>query len=185
MFYSDDEGACWSEAPQRLYPEPDNQSGFQEPGVVELSDGAVMQWCRTDCGCQYKAFSRNGGLSWSPVVPARSFPARSRHCPSSAVPTTVTFMPFGTIIIRTGGSIFWSRACSGLPGYRPQPGRWTNLARTPDSRKRPRQRICLHRHVVPGPFAAAGLLLRQRRQRRQHAAGFLHSENHPPSMDGK
>jgi hypothetical protein len=75
MFYSDDEGACWSEAPQRLYPEPDNQSGFQEPGVVELSDGAVMQWCRTDCGCQYKAFSRNGGLSWSPVVPAPEFPS--------------------------------------------------------------------------------------------------------------
>jgi predicted neuraminidase len=37
----------------------------QEPGVVELSDGSLMMWCRTNGGYMYKSFSEDDGSSWS------------------------------------------------------------------------------------------------------------------------
>jgi len=40
---------------------------------VELEDGKVMQWARTDLGCQYKAFSCDGGMTWSDIRPAPEF----------------------------------------------------------------------------------------------------------------
>ncbi len=71
MFYlSDDNGRSWREsedwwaAPRRC------ASGLQEPGVVELDDGRLWAWCRTDLGCQYQMFSRNGGDRWT--IPAKS-----------------------------------------------------------------------------------------------------------------
>ncbi len=37
----------------------------QEPGVVELRDGRLMMFCRTDAGSQFVAWSVDGGVSWS------------------------------------------------------------------------------------------------------------------------
>ncbi len=37
----------------------------QEPGVVELSDGRVFMWCRTNGGYAYHAGSGDGGETWS------------------------------------------------------------------------------------------------------------------------
>lgn len=75
FYYSDDDGATWSQAPGSLFPAPDNRNGLQEPGVVELVDGRLMAFCRTDRGCQYKAFSADGGENWSKAVPAPEFPS--------------------------------------------------------------------------------------------------------------
>ena len=76
VFYSDDNGENWHEAPDWILPAVSNSSaGFQEPGVVELEDGRVMLWARTDLGCQYKAFSYDGGLNWSDLIPAPEFPS--------------------------------------------------------------------------------------------------------------
>ncbi len=36
----------------------------QEPGVVELSDGRVLMWARSDGGCAYAAISSDGGETW-------------------------------------------------------------------------------------------------------------------------
>ena len=75
FYYSDDAGATWREAPEWILPPQSAQTGLQEPGVVELSDGRLMAWMRTDQGCQYKAFSVDGGLHWSSAIPAPEFPS--------------------------------------------------------------------------------------------------------------
>src|SRR6185295_11138474 len=59
---------------------PENsRTGLQEPGIVELQDGRLMMFARTDLGCQYRSFSKDGGVTWtapeesdikSPVSPA-------------------------------------------------------------------------------------------------------------------
>jgi len=75
FFLSDDGGATWREASQCCYPPQGLTSGLREPGVVELADGRLMAWFRTNGGCQYKAFSPDSGESWSAPEPAREFPS--------------------------------------------------------------------------------------------------------------
>lgn len=69
--YSDDGGKTW------VYPK-DWTQGFnaqgerivtQEPGVVELKDGRVLLFIRTDAGEQYKSYSSDKGASWSVFEP--------------------------------------------------------------------------------------------------------------------
>lgn len=71
MFYSDDDGATWREAPGSCFVTlPHSATGLQESGAVELAGGIVWQWMRTDMGCQYESFSADGGETWT--VPAPS-----------------------------------------------------------------------------------------------------------------
>ncbi len=49
-YYSDDYGKSWLASNQ--VPNPDNIV-LQEPGIVELEDGKVMLFCRTDTGLLY------------------------------------------------------------------------------------------------------------------------------------
>lgn len=44
---------------------PNSGTGLQETGALELGDGTVWAWARTDLGGQYEFFSRDGGRSWS------------------------------------------------------------------------------------------------------------------------
>ena len=73
FFISDDNGASWHTAKDYIYPVPRMSRGFMEPGVVELSDNQVMCFIRTAAGCQYKAFSHDGGESWTTAIPAPEF----------------------------------------------------------------------------------------------------------------
>ncbi len=75
FFLSDDGGATWREASQCCYGPQGLSSGLREPGVVELADGRLMAWFRTNGGCQYKAFSGDGGETWSTPQPAPEFPS--------------------------------------------------------------------------------------------------------------
>ena len=60
---------------------------LQEPGAVELKDGRVMLFIRTDQGCQYLAFSKDGGETWSKPQPSQLFspksPASIKRIPST------------------------------------------------------------------------------------------------------
>lgn len=76
---SDDEGTTWREAEDWWALPARTQTGLQEPGVVELADGRVFSWMRTDQGAQFGCYSTDGGRSWpspektslaSPVSPA-------------------------------------------------------------------------------------------------------------------
>lgn len=70
FFLSDDAGATWREAPQRLKIDDAISSGLQEPGVIERSDGTLYGWARTTDGWQWEFTSADGGETWSP--PRRS-----------------------------------------------------------------------------------------------------------------
>jgi Neuraminidase (sialidase) len=72
FFLSDDDGYTWREAKgcAALYV-PHSDSGLQEPGVLELHNGVLWAWARTDLGRQYEMFSIDGGETWSLPVPSR------------------------------------------------------------------------------------------------------------------
>jgi sialidase-1 len=61
---SDDAGASWRECDSWWALPVESGSGLQEPGVVELPDGRIKSWARTDTGYQWGTESRNGGLTW-------------------------------------------------------------------------------------------------------------------------
>lgn len=69
-FYSDDDGETWTRSLDILEGPEDSISGLQEPGVIELKDGRVMMWMRTDQGCQYQSFSEDEGQTWSKACPS-------------------------------------------------------------------------------------------------------------------
>ncbi len=69
-FYSDDEGQTWREADTWWAMPVRSASGLQEPGVVELANGQLFGWARTDQGAQYGFTSTDAGKSWSPPSPA-------------------------------------------------------------------------------------------------------------------
>lgn len=81
-YYSDDEGATWKEADTWWALSEVTRTGLQEPGVVELADGSIFSWARTDQGCQYGMRSRDGGVTWSAPEPLA---LRSPAAPASVV----------------------------------------------------------------------------------------------------
>lgn len=64
-YLSDDEGITWREADGWWAAPEACASGLQEPGVVELVDGALFGWARTSLGAQYGFRSADGGRTWS------------------------------------------------------------------------------------------------------------------------
>ena len=73
FFISDDNGSSWRLSKDYIYPVSGLLRGLMEPGVIELSSGAVMCFIRTASGCQYKAFSYDGGDTWTQAIPAAEF----------------------------------------------------------------------------------------------------------------
>ena len=86
-YYSDDDAATWREASTWWALPERSGTGLQEPGVVELGNGTLFGWARTDRGAQYGFTSADGGLSWS--VPFRTklespaSPASIKRLPNS------------------------------------------------------------------------------------------------------
>lgn len=81
-YYSDDEGTTWTEAKTWWTLPAASQTGLQEPGVVQLADGTLLSWARTDQGCQYGFFSRDNGDTWTAPAPLT---LRSPAAPASIV----------------------------------------------------------------------------------------------------
>lgn len=69
-FLSDNEGRHWRPSRSILEAPAESASGLQEPGVVELADGRLYMWMRTDLGWQYESFSEDGGDTWSRAQPS-------------------------------------------------------------------------------------------------------------------
>ncbi len=84
--FSDDGGATWS-CSKALEAPKESGSGLQEPGIIQLPDGTVMLWARTDLGSQYIAFSKDGGCTWSQSEPSDLLsplsPASIKRIPST------------------------------------------------------------------------------------------------------
>jgi hypothetical protein len=66
---SDDSGKTWRMSETLLDAPAEIGSGLQEPLVLELNDGRVLMLIRTNAGMQYRSFSTDGGVTWSPVEP--------------------------------------------------------------------------------------------------------------------
>lgn len=69
--YSDDDGESWNESRPCFASSRGNTAGLQEPGVLELKDGTLYGWARTDKGFQYEMYSHDQGENWSDPVPSR------------------------------------------------------------------------------------------------------------------
>lgn len=69
VYYSDDDGKTWKPSRTIIDLGPGHHSGAQEPGVVELKDGRVMLWVRTDGGHPYQCYSSDEGETWSTPTP--------------------------------------------------------------------------------------------------------------------
>lgn len=87
-FLSDDAGATWREAKSEWKSPVPSESGLQEPGAVELADGSLYSWARSDIGHQFEFRSTDGGETWSPpgASPLKSplSPASIKRLPGSA-----------------------------------------------------------------------------------------------------
>jgi len=66
-YYSDDNGKTWRSSKEA--PNPD-QVTIQEPGIVELKDGSILMFIRTDEGVQYISHSMDKGETWGAISPS-------------------------------------------------------------------------------------------------------------------
>ena len=67
---SDDGGRTWAAgAMSEVFDAAGERVVSQEPGVIELKDGRVMMWTRTNGGAQYAGYSSDGGVTWSAFKP--------------------------------------------------------------------------------------------------------------------
>ncbi len=88
-YLSDDGGRSWrrSRDARKGYNADGKRVTTQEPGVVELKDGRVMMFIRTDGGCQYVSYSADGGDTWSPPtasdIKSPLSPASIKRLPST------------------------------------------------------------------------------------------------------
>ena len=72
FFVSDDDGKTWRESHAKCempYTRHSN-SGLQEPGLVELENGSLWAWARTDLGRQWEMYSFDRGESWTAPEPS-------------------------------------------------------------------------------------------------------------------
>ncbi|WP_215242333.1 sialidase family protein [Dyadobacter helix] len=66
-YYSDDSGLTWKSG--NAVPNPDSVI-TQEPGITELRDGGILMHIRANGGFQYYSYSKDRGITWSPVSPS-------------------------------------------------------------------------------------------------------------------
>lgn len=86
-YLSDDAGKTWRRSKKPFYVQnPEGKTiASQEPGVVELNDGRLMMFIRTDANHPYQCFSDDGGETWSKPEPM------AVHSPLS--PTSIERIP--------------------------------------------------------------------------------------------
>ena len=71
-YISDDNGKTWRRSKDLFkgYGPDGQRITVQEPGVVELKDGRLMMYMRTNAGSQYVCYSQDGGETWSKAQPS-------------------------------------------------------------------------------------------------------------------
>jgi Neuraminidase (sialidase) len=86
-FYSDDQGITWHASDTPLAAPAGSHSGFQYPAIAELKDGRLMMLMSMHLRPLYRAFSTDGGKTWSPAeptdLPTPISPASIKQIPSS------------------------------------------------------------------------------------------------------
>ncbi len=88
-FFSDDGGASWSRS--RAPADLADARGMAEPCVAEVDGGRLLMLARTGSGCNYRAWSDDGGDSWSTPEPT----TQTAACSSLTLKT----LPDGRLIV--------------------------------------------------------------------------------------
>lgn len=70
--YSEDEGESFTIASSRvtMTASQNQHCGMQEPGILELKNGAIWMWARTAIGYQYQCYSLDGMSRFTPLEPS-------------------------------------------------------------------------------------------------------------------
>jgi hypothetical protein len=112
-YLSDDNGRTWRRSRDvfKGYSPDGRRVTVQEPGVIELKDGRLMMYMRTNAGSQYVCHSRDEGETWSKAGPSA--------LASPLSPATVERIPW------TGNLLCIWNDHSGIHPY--PPGRRTPL----------------------------------------------------------
>ena len=117
-YTSDDNGKTWQRG-KNILEVHDAKGAFkaaQEPGVVELKDGSILMWIRTNAGCQYMSRSTDRGISWSTPEPS------ALVAPVS--PATIKRLPTGDLLA------IWNDHTN-RPDEAKKAPKWANGRRTP------------------------------------------------------
>jgi len=71
-YLSDDNGKTWRRSKDSFkgYAPNGRRITVQEPGVIELKDGRLMMYMRTNAGSQYICYSKDAGETWSKAKPS-------------------------------------------------------------------------------------------------------------------
>ena len=91
-YSSDDNGKTWQRGKSvlRIVSPSGKKYAAQEPGVVELKDGSVLLWIRTNAGSQFMSHSTDRGETWS--TPQQSW------LRSPLSPATIKRLPTGDLL---------------------------------------------------------------------------------------
>lgn len=69
---SDDDGESFRESNNTLYmPLQRSHSGLQEPGAIQLQNGIIWSYMRTDMMFQFESYSLDEGKTWTQAQPSR------------------------------------------------------------------------------------------------------------------
>jgi sialidase-1 len=88
-YISDDSGATWRRNKTILAPVDDNNKRLiaQEPGLVELKDGRLLMFIRSNAGSQLMSWSEDRGETWTTPIPSNIIspvsPATIERIPST------------------------------------------------------------------------------------------------------
>ena len=117
-YASDNNGKTWTRGKSVL--EVRSQDGrrcaAQEPGVVELKDGRILMWIRTDAGRQYMCHSADRGETWSAPQPSALV--------APLAPASIKRLPTGDLLA------VWNDHTNRPDEARKSP-KWANGRRTP------------------------------------------------------
>ena len=90
--YSDDGGKTWRRGCEYpVFDEEGKRVWIEEPGVVELRDGRLYLYARTDRGRQWQSFSKDGVETWDAFVPSPIIGPRG--------PATITRLKSGELLL--------------------------------------------------------------------------------------
>ena len=120
IFYylSDDDGQTWREAVDW---HTVSCAVLQEPGVVELKNGRLWSWCRSQSGQQWSLWSDDGGEHWTVPVPSTIM---SPCSPASVkrIPETGDLLMIWNDHFRSAGWDAVEAPSAGADGYPPVAG---------------------------------------------------------------
>ncbi len=114
VYYSDDEGQTWQASnSELLIIEEQGKAGcynVEEPVVEELRDGTLLLYGRTEFGRPYESFSKDGGISWTPLQPV--------ELASGYAPHTFARLPSTGDLLLVWNQVSGKESVSGLQRHR-------------------------------------------------------------------